>query len=300
MTTGGLNDAQLFALLGQVASPAEPAPDLTDRIVARAVATARLGTGRPAKPRQIRLRRSPAIWSAVIAANALAAAAAAASWDGQRFDFHRLADLPHRVAAAIHPPRHHALEPERRDHRQVHPQSHDAATPAPVPLAPAPSAGKRAVHHMPVPVTISRATSMQVPAPHAYRQMRAIARPANRPALHRETIEEARAADKFALNSRAARRQARHLEARRNGLEKSLSTREPQFLPDGPPAQDHAIARPEANGSPIPERSAENEWRDPNPRPARVGGFARPPRWNHRRPGRPGGGGGDRRFRRRS
>lgn len=112
MTRRELSDAQLDALLGQVPKPPPPSDGFAERIFARAAATPQQ-SGRRHRVAPRRLRRGPVVWTTIIAANALAFAAAASSWDGQRFDFHRLADLPHRVAAVIHLPHHHAREPER-------------------------------------------------------------------------------------------------------------------------------------------------------------------------------------------
>ena len=101
MSTTQLSDLQLDRMLGLVSPPSPPAPDLADRIVARSLRTPQARTRLLPIPRRHGPRRRPALWSVAIAANLMAAAAAATSWDGRQFDFHRIADLPHRVAAAI-------------------------------------------------------------------------------------------------------------------------------------------------------------------------------------------------------
>ena len=161
MSAPKLTDAQLDALLGQAPSPPTPADGLADRIMARAAATPQ----RPANrfvPAPRRLRRRPFVLTTIIAANALAAAAAASSWDGQRFDFNRLADLPHRVAAAIHLPHHHRREPERLGRSREAPRVRPAALqaqPRPV-VTPLP-------HKVAIPVTAS--LGMRNPAASPYR-----------------------------------------------------------------------------------------------------------------------------------
>ena len=116
MSPADLSDSELTDLLGRVPSPDAPAADLAQRIAARAAATPQTRGHRFAGPSLRKFKRHPIVWSAFIAANALAAAAAAASWDGARFDFNRLADLPHRVAASIHLPHHHHHESKATSH----------------------------------------------------------------------------------------------------------------------------------------------------------------------------------------
>lgn len=111
MSPAELSDRQLDTLLALVDPPPPPSSDLAERIAARATPTQSARAPYSAPPRH-RPKRHRIAWSAFIGANVLAAAAAASSWDGQRFDFHRLTDLPHRVALAIHLPRkdkHHEL-----------------------------------------------------------------------------------------------------------------------------------------------------------------------------------------------
>lgn len=117
MSTTQLSDLQLDRMLGFVSPPSPPAPDLADRIVARSARTPQARTRLLPIPRRHGPRRRPAVWSVAIAANLMAAAAAATSWDGRHFDFHRLVDLPHRVAAAIRI-RHHRSGDQAAPHRE--------------------------------------------------------------------------------------------------------------------------------------------------------------------------------------
>lgn len=120
MSLAEISDVQLGRLLGQVRPPSGAAPDLADRIVARSLRIPQMRARLLPLPRRHGPRRRPAVWSALVVANVMAAAAAAASWDGQRFDFHRLADLPQRVAAAVqighHGQNHHSVPVRKHPH----------------------------------------------------------------------------------------------------------------------------------------------------------------------------------------
>lgn len=160
MTVAGISDVQLERLLGHVPSPLAPAPDLADRIVARALRTPRVRARLLPLPLRHSPRRRAAVWSAVFAANVIAAAAAAASWDGQRFDFRRLVDLPQRVVAAVRPGQHHqvrhstASRENSRPAPQIASVSGHVTEPAPRPLV---------VHSSPV-VIAPRAVPMRTSA----------------------------------------------------------------------------------------------------------------------------------------
>ena len=119
MSAAEISDVQLDRLLGQVAPPAPPSADLAGRIAARALGTIQVRPKPFPIPRRHAPRRRAGVWSVVIAANLMAAAAAAASWDGQRFDFQRLADLPHRVAAALQHGHRHQIEHKQIAHDRV-------------------------------------------------------------------------------------------------------------------------------------------------------------------------------------
>ena len=152
MSQRQLSDAQLDALLGQAPNPPEPSGGLAEQIMVRAGATPQ----RPANrfvPSPRHRRRRPFVWTTIIAANALAAAAAASSWDGQRFDFHRLADLPHRVAAAIHLPHHRFREPERAEQRRT--MLHGRPAVPAFPAVPARTAQPPKIRQVAIPVTAS-------------------------------------------------------------------------------------------------------------------------------------------------
>jgi hypothetical protein len=102
MSAAQISDLELDQLLGQAPAPPAPPADLANRIAARALRTPQEPAGRFSFAARSRPRARATLWTAVVAANLMAAAAAATAWDGQRFDFHRLTDLPKRVAAAIH------------------------------------------------------------------------------------------------------------------------------------------------------------------------------------------------------
>jgi hypothetical protein len=107
MSAAQISDLELDGLLGAVSPPQPPSADLADRIAERALRTPQERARRFAFAPRHGPRMRATLWTAVIAANLMTAAAAAASWDGQRFDFHRLADLPNRVALAVHIGHHH-------------------------------------------------------------------------------------------------------------------------------------------------------------------------------------------------
>lgn len=152
MSPAELSDRQLDALLGKVDPPPPPSAELVDRIVARATADQPARAAFPVPPRH-RPRRHRITWGAVIAANMLAAAAAASSWDGERFDFHRLTDLPHRVALAIHLPqrdKHHELA--SREAPRVHPRPAGHAEAASVAPRSRSSVPNPTTHQLSIPV----------------------------------------------------------------------------------------------------------------------------------------------------
>lgn len=124
MSVAEISDVQLDRLLGQVQAPQAPSPDLADRIVARSTLVPQARAQLFRLPRRHGPRRRPAVWGLVIAANVMAAAAAAASWDGKQFDFHRLADLPHRVAAAISIGHHRTSDRLNGAREQARPAQH--------------------------------------------------------------------------------------------------------------------------------------------------------------------------------
>lgn len=286
MNAGELTDTQLDALLGQVPSPAAPDPALAERIVAQAVASSRLSAGRSAIFRRRRFRRSPALWTVVIAANALAAAAAASSWDGQRFDFHRLADLPHRVAAVIHLPHRHARELPKHDRTAPLSQSRKVAAHSAMSSAPAP------IIQMPVPVTVSKETVPQV-----YRPMRAVARPAARYVPHRKVVEEARAQRRPERREDLVSRRASAIRPAHRSLERPPQEPRHEIMSEPPLPPNQAMAQPRPGDDGFPERSVGKDRREPNPQQDRIGRPRRSPDWN-RRPFRQRGG-GRRRFGRR-
>ena len=123
MSPAEISDLELDRLLGQAPPPPRPPADLADRIVARALRTSQARGRIVPFPTRHRVRRRSAMWGVVAAANLVAVAAAAASWDGQRFDVHRLADLSDRVAAAVHIGHH-------RQAARMHP-AHEHTRPAP-------------------------------------------------------------------------------------------------------------------------------------------------------------------------
>lgn len=124
MSPAEISDLQLDRLLGQMPPPSDPTPDLADHIVARALRTPQTRSRLLRIPRRHGPRRRPAVWTVVIAANLIAATAVAASWDGQQFDFHRLAALPHRVAEAAvrmgHPRQANHVDRSREHPRPAH------------------------------------------------------------------------------------------------------------------------------------------------------------------------------------
>ena len=147
MSKTSLSDLQLDRLLGRVPPPPPPAADLADRIVARSLRTPQSRTSFFRIPRRRATRRRPMMWSVVIAANLMAAAAAATAWDGQQFDFHRLADLPHRVVAAIH------VGHRRREAHEQLASMDRSSEPHAVPVPGPPAARLPVVKAMPLPAT---------------------------------------------------------------------------------------------------------------------------------------------------
>ena len=160
MNMAEISDVQLDRLLGQVPPPRLPTTDLADRIAARALRTPQARPSVFPLSRRHGPRRRTAIWSVVVAANVMAAAAAAASWDGQRFDFQRLAYLPQRVVAAV---RHHN-EPRHSVHPRELPRvpSQIAAANGSQSKAIAPKAVAHALPTMIAPVVPIRPNSPAV------------------------------------------------------------------------------------------------------------------------------------------
>ena len=277
MSAAELSELQLDQLLGQVAAPAAPAPDLAERIAERALRTPQERVSRFSIPRRHSPRRRPVLWTAVIATNLVAAAAAAASWDGQRFDFRRLTDLPHRVAAAMHIGHHH--HPVRTDQR------HEANRPvgqhvvsAPHATLPVPAA--QAAKPMAVTHTSGTIAHAMMPAPAHFRPVRHLAAPAHAaPAYVRIAPAPFAAARRreaeAALDGRAARRAARAAErallpeakAQRNGARLGAeridpAPRQPLVAPE---MTQHQQAEPERRA--IEERGAAADRSPPSAAP---------------------------------
>lgn len=158
MSMADISDVQLDRLLGHAPPLSAPSLDLADRIVARALRTPQARARLLPLPRRHGPRRRTAVWSTIVAANIMAAAAAAASWDGRQFDFQRLADLPRRVVAAVRDGHHHpGRRPQTvREHPRVTPQiasvSRHETKAAPL---------RQAVHSLPV-VIVPRAVPLHV------------------------------------------------------------------------------------------------------------------------------------------
>lgn len=258
-----LSDLQLDRLLALVGPPEPPRANLADRIFARSLRTPQRHASRFAIARRHGPRHRPVLWSAVIAANLMAVAAAAASWDGRQFDFHRLTSLPEKVAAAIHVGRH------RRDARELpagasprlapqvaslpqHPFSPADRTPAarPVPspattIAIPPSASHR-------PLLVGRAERSHIraraAAQHAVSSFHFVPDRAREP--HRQAVAGARpveSAERTAETLRQPIRQA-HVDPARPEERRDLRTADPQ--------------RQEADTSTnIPSKKADQEWR---------------------------------------
>ena len=289
MSTSELTDAQLDALLLKAANPSPPGDGLAQRIAARAATTPQLQTNPFARaPR--RLRRHPIVWSAIIAANALAAAAAASSWDGQRFDFNRLADLPHRVVAAIHLPHHHGSKIAEPVHLRPKPEVRPIALRAPNPPIRPPI-----VHQMSVPVNATLGMRQPISPGHAHL---AIAAPARRVATSMPRGKPI--ARKNRIHRSASVTEADH-KALPDQHETKRAISQPQ-AEKGFPQERAAIQNddrrpPEISGNREFDRRADNGWTRPPPGMrmnwprARIGGFRRGPNWGripkrHRNQGR--------------
>lgn len=149
MSLAQITDVQLGRLLSQVPEPLGAAVDLADRIVARSVRTPQVRARLLPIPRRHGARRRPAIWSVVIAANLMAAAAAATAWDGRQFNFHRLVDLPHHVIAAIRVGHHPKIPHEVLQREHAHRVRPQVATLAPHSVPPIERSGNR---RDPIPV----------------------------------------------------------------------------------------------------------------------------------------------------
>lgn len=172
MSSAEISNAQLDWLLGQASPPPQPAAGLVDRIVARSIASPQARARLLAIPRRHASRRRPTLWGLVIGANLMAAAAAATSWDGQRFDFQRLLELPHKVAAAIH-----VEHPRKKSHKLLQRQRIgrvEHAAPAAAPAAP-PRIETMASRSGP---GLHEKPAMVRGAPHQFPRIRGIARAA--------------------------------------------------------------------------------------------------------------------------
>jgi len=291
MSASELTDAQLDALLGKAANPPPPSDGLAQRITARTATTPQLRRN-PFMRAPGRLRRHPTLWTAVIAANALAAAAAASSWDGQRFDFNRLADLPHRVVAAIHLPHHHHgsqvakpadLQP-KREIRSI------------ALRAPASPISHPNVHQMSVPVSAALGMRRPISRAHAHWALAASARhpigsvPRRDRSGKTSEVHQSAPVRKDDREAMPGRRETKRL-----AISKPQADR-------GFPQERAAIQIDERRRAEIRESHdfdprADNEWtrsRSPmkmNWPPARIGGFRRGPNWGrmprrHRNQGR--------------
>lgn len=196
MSAAQISDFELDRLLGEVPPSPSPAADLADRIAARALRTPQERASRFAFAPRHRPRRRATLWTAVVAANLMAAAAAAASWDGQRFDFHRLADLPNRVAVAVHIGHHHrekALVAERKVAPVAHiaPPVRTASAIQPVEPSRAEALAARAGPVVMPPIRVrSQLANRPVELPQPIEREKAAAQPAQRihPFQHRVAV----------------------------------------------------------------------------------------------------------------
>lgn len=273
MSPRELSDAQLDALLGQVSNPPNPSNGLAEQIVARAGATPQRPANRFA-PSPRHRRRRPFVWTTIIAANALAAAAAASSWDGQGFNFHRLADLPNRVAAVIHLPHHHGREPERSEQGRAAPPARPfvAAGPARPPK----------VRQIAIPITASLGTRVPVLPPHRRGQAAVAASGHSSGWVPRHNgIDKIKTVHRIAQMPALGRRTVRQSPSAR-----PLQTVQPTIgreLPVEPPLTRNLAAAPPGNGNNhrFSGRFG-NNWRPFAPRAGanrREGGLGRPRRW---------------------
>ena len=295
MSPTNLSDTQLDALLGQVSSPPLPPADLAERIADRAQATAQQPIRRFA-PAPVRHRpRRLGVWSAFIAANALAAAAAASSWDGQRFDLSRLADLPHRVVAAIHLSHHRGHE-----QRIIHPPGRSAVVLPAAHLVLKPHADQPVVRQMSVPVS----ARLEPRAPHPLIRVHPpahasiVVSTANRRQVGREPDHRAHRAVRFAKQENRptlGRSQALPRQAVREATEQQLA-------PERQAPFDETKQGKEFETNRNFDRRQERIWNGPSlqERQANRGGFEGFSRANHRRffyrPRRPRGRRFDHRF----
>lgn len=278
MSPSDLTDAQLDALLGTVANPSPPTEGLAQRIALRAGSTPQLRANpfafAPRGP-----RRRPILWTAIIAANALAAAAAASSWDGRRFDFNRLADLPHRVIAAIHLPHHQATQAAQPTHLRPKP----AVRPI-VLLLPAPQTKKTIVHQMQIPVSASLGMRRQFSPVHAHLPKAASARhiisstPRRRPTDKTSTEHRLNPVPKVDRETLPDQRETTRLEVSQPQADRGSPL-------ERATVRDNERRRSEISESHEVDRRAGKPWMwSPNAMkmrspPARIGGFRRRLNW---------------------
>lgn len=287
MSRSELSDAQLDALLGQLPGPPAPIDGLAERIVARAATTAQRPLNRSVVTPRRHIRRRPFVWTAFIAANALAAAAAASSWDGQRFDFHRLTDLPHRVAVAIHLPHHHEQVPVRARH------PHPAPSVRPVsPAVPVANSSKPRIASLSIPATASLGPRTQIAPVRVRVHVTPVGRHPIRPRPHS-------AINNIALSHRSApapefRRPDRQDQPAMSRMAQSPRRSVPELGADRPIVQQDQARRPDFGDNRRFGRAAPDNWdqmapvRNNGPHFARIGGLRRGPNWGRffRRPQR--------------
>ena len=230
-----LSDRDLRRLLGQAPPLAGPGPGLAQRIALQAEATPQRRAPAPLAWMRRQWRRHSILWSTFFSVNLVAAAAAAATWDGSRFDIHRLTELPHRVWSAVHL-------------RHRHSAAHGAPVVRRSPVVHAPVAIPAAPLAHPAPATLPMPGAAP-PAP----SVRGPARIGHPPRLERVVPERVRFAGRPAIRRHAAGvalqtrhlRQERRLEAERAGVRPapvSAAPREPRTVVAPPPP----AARPEA------------------------------------------------------
>ena len=283
MNAAEISDVQLDRLLGQVLPPRAPTTDLADRIAARALRTPQVRPTVFPLSRRHGPRRRTAVWSALVAANVMVAAAAAASWDGQRFDFQRLADLPRRVVAAVR------FRPHNEPRHSVHPSelqrvpSQITAANGPQSKAVAPKAVVHAPPAIIAPIVPIRPSSSAVFHVHGVARARfqrqglaakslrsIIAGPRREAELRRRSLEKRELVDKRepvsakarqndAVSARAEARVVERTERNDALAERQQSRSE---VSDHPKADENAAERPEAIARPAGRQaSLERRWR---------------------------------------